>query len=89
MNLEEARDALATAVRNAVGEHGAPNRFSLGELARLYGAPSPKFSGRVCRRYMHLLQRTLGDDWHLGYEAPVIGLSANIVVLKAGAANGR
>lgn len=88
MNLDEARDALAAAVRLAVGEHGSPNRFSLNELAG-YGAPRPKLSGRVCRRYIPWLERKLGDGWHLGYEPPVRRLSGNLVVLKAGAAHGR
>jgi hypothetical protein len=40
---------LAKALRRAVDAHGAPNRFSLGELHAEYGGPRPLAVGRLTR----------------------------------------
>lgn len=49
MTLEEARDLLAAALRRAVTEHGAPNRFTCAELYHMYGGPPPAICGRLAR----------------------------------------
>jgi hypothetical protein len=47
--LHVAADELANAIMCAIREHGQPNAFSPGELARLYGGPSPLLAGRIGR----------------------------------------
>ena len=47
--MMRAADRLAHAIALAVDEHGTPNRFAPGELARAYNAPPPAVIGRVLR----------------------------------------
>jgi hypothetical protein len=65
VNLEQARDKLAAALKKAAAEHRLPNSFSCRELEELYGGPPRLLAGRIGKRYRRALQMALGVDWDL------------------------
>lgn len=66
MTLSEAGQKLARALVRAVNEHGAPNSFSLGELAAHYGGPPARLAGHVALRSRDLLEAALREaGWNV------------------------
>lgn len=52
----------AEALRRAIAEHGVPNRFTAGELARHYGGPTPSQIGLVLTQRLDELCQAVGRE---------------------------
>lgn len=52
----------ANALTQAIAEHGAPNRFTAGELFRTYGGPRPSQIGLVLRNRLEALSEAVGYE---------------------------
>ncbi len=65
---------LITALCDAVDEHGLPNAFSPGWLARYHAGPSPMQAGRVASFHMFYINEQLAKlalPFTVTYERPV------------------